>query len=353
MRRVLPFVVAVLLAAPACGDLLDPAAAVVGGTKIPIEDVQEQLDRHVDSRAYEQLAAQGDAGAIQREFEQGRLTDLIRRVVLTRAAAEYDIEVTDSDVDQKIEEILAAQFDGQQNQLEEALTEQGLTEPQFREIMRDQILHETLRAEVTADVEPSEEDVRAFYEENREEFRTTRSQHILVQDRALADQLAARLQAASEAEAGDLFASLAREHSLDRRSRDQGGDLGYAPRGAFPEPYEAAVAELDPGEVSDPVRTEAGWHVARLVGRRIEPLARVRDDIEMQVTGPAQDEAWKKYLRGLFEDADIEVNPRYGIFDEELLKVVDPDAEDIPAGEAPEPGASPSAPALPIPPPPG
>ena len=354
MRRVCALAVAALLAT-ACGDLLDPAAAVVHGRKIPVEDVQRQLDAYVESPGFKQLAAQGDAGALKREFEQGRLSDLIMRAVLTPAAAERGIEVTEEDVAERIDQFVDAEFRGDMNQLEEALNEQGLTQAQFREIMHDQILNDSLRADVVADVEPSDADVAEYYEENREQFATARAQHILVADRALAQQLAARLQAARPDAVEDLFARLAREHSTDPGSARRGGDLGHQPAGTFVEPFEAALEDLEVGEVSNPVKSEFGWHVIRVMDRRLVPITRARADIEAQLVGPAQDEAWNAYLRGLFEEADVEVNPRYGEFDEELLRVVDPDADDIPAGEAPAPSDEPSPPSFPAPapPPPG
>ena len=351
----LAFAIGMLLVLPACGDLLDPAAAVVHGKKIPIEDVQRQLDAYVRSPGFEQLAAQGDSGALEREFEQGRLSDLIMRAVLTPAASERGIEVTEEDVEQRIDEFVEAEFNGDQNQLEEALNEQGLTQPQFQEIIHDQILNESLRADVTADVQPSDQDVAEYYEENREQFATQRAQHILVAERDLAEQLAARLQAASKDNVDDLFARLAREHSTDQGSAKRGGDLGAQPAGTFVEPFEAALEELEVGEVSDPVETEFGWHVIRVTNRRLVPIERARENIESQLAGPAQDEAWTKFLRDLFEDAGVEVNPRYGIFDFDQLRVVDPDADDIPAGEAPAPSDEESPPEFPapVPPPPG
>ncbi|MDQ4125623.1 MAG: peptidylprolyl isomerase [Actinomycetota bacterium] len=354
MRRMLVVAAAILLVAPACGDLLDPAAAVVYGDKIAIEEVQRQLDAYVESRGFKQLAAQGDTGALKREFEQGRLTDLIMRAVLTPAAEERGIEVTDQDVQDRIDEFVAAEFDGNAEQLEEALTEQGLTQAQFHEIIHDQILNESLRADVAGDVKPTAEDVQAFYEENRAEYETTRAQHILVDDRALAEQLASRLQAASGGQVEALFERLAREHSTDPGSARRGGDLGYQPAGTFVAPFEEALAGLDVGEVSDPVRSDFGFHVIRVMDRRVTPLEEVRDDIEDQLAGPAQDEAWSAFLDDLFEEADVEVNPRYGVFDETTFEVVDPDADDIPAGEAPRPSEVPSPPQFPgAPPPPG
>lgn len=353
MRRLSVLAVVALLAFPACGDLLDPAAAVVHGKKIPIEDVQEQLDAYVASRGFKQLAAQGDQGALKRQFEQGRLTDFIMRAVLTPAAADRGIEVTEEDVQARIDEFVEAEFEGQPAQLEEALAEQGLTQAQFREIIHDQILNESLRAEVTGDVRPSAEDVRAFYEENRAEYETTRAQHILVAERDLAEQLAARLQAASDGQVEDLFARLAREHSTDTGSARNGGDLGFQAAGTFVGPFEEALAVLDVGAVSDPVRTEFGWHVIRVIARRATPFEEAQAGIEDQLAGPAQDEAWTSFLSQLFEEADVEVNPRYGVFDEETYEVVDPDADDIPGGEAPPASAEPSVPQFPAPQPPG
>lgn len=353
MRRFL-LALAVLLAAPACGNLLDPAAAVVYGEKIPVEEVEALLDAYVASPAFEQLAAQGDAGALKREFEQGRLSDLIMRAVLTPAAEKRGIEITEQDVQDRIDELKDAQFEGNQSQYEEALKEQGLTVEQFEEIVYDRMLQDALRAEVTGDAQPSEEDLRAYYEENRAEFEMSRSQHILVDDQDLAAQLAEQLRATPEQRVDEVFAQLARKHSTDPSAKQNGGDLGFQPPGSFVEPFENALAQLEVGEISDPVQTEFGWHVIRLTARQAAPFEEVRPQIESQLGGVAQDEAWNEFLDELFEEADVEVNPRYGEFDEELHRVVDPDADDVPGAE-PQPVPEPSAPELPVPapPPPG
>lgn len=353
MRRVVALAAAALFVTTACGDLLDPAAAVVHGRKIPVEDVQRQLDEYVASPGFEQLAAQGDEGAIARQFEQDRLTDLIRRAVLTPAAADRGIEITDEDVDRRIEDFIEAEYDGNLAQYEEELFEQGLTEAQFHDIVHDRLLHDSLREEVVGDVRPTDQEVAEFYEQNRAEFETIRAQHVVVDDRALAQQLAARLQAAPESEVDDLFARLAREHSTDEGSRTHDGDLGYQARAIFEADLGPQAAGLEEGVVSDPLRTRSGWQVVRIVDRRIAPLDQVRVQIVEQISGPVQDAAWNEFLHDLFEEADVEVNPRYGVFDEELLQVVDADADDIPAGEAPEPDDEPSVPGLPVPPPPG
>lgn len=64
--------------------------------------------------------------------------------------------------------------------------------------------------------------------------------------------------------AGESFADLAREYSIDTVSAEDGGDLGYAGRGIYAEPFEEALFALEEGEVSEPVRTSFGVHLIRL-----------------------------------------------------------------------------------------
>ena len=81
---------------------------------------------------------------------------------------------------------------------------------------------------------------------------------------------------------GGDFASLAREHSDDPGSAGRGGDLGIIRPGTMAPEFEAAVFELNPGEISDPVRTDYGWHVIMLTDLResvVSPFAEVRNEI--------------------------------------------------------------------------
>lgn len=345
----------VLVAAAGCGDLLDPAAAVVYGKKITVDRVESQLAEYVASRTFEQLAAEGDAGALKRQFEQEYLTRAIMRAALTPAAEERGIVVTEQDVTERIHEIVESDFGGSQAQFEEAMKEQGLTQRDVHAIVHDRLLEDALRADVVADAAPDEEDLRAYYEGNPAEFELTRSRHILVEEEGRAAELAERLRAAPRDRVEDLFAELARKHSIDPTARDNGGDLGYQPPGAFVAPFERTLARLEEGALSDPVRTQFGWHVIQVTDRRTQTFDEARSRIASQLMGTAQDDAWREFLRSVFEEAEVKVNPRYGEFDEETFRVVDPDAADVPGAEEAEPSPEPSVPALPVPapPPPG
>lgn len=334
MRRALPFLVAVLLAATGCGDLLEPAAAVVGGKKITVEKVQKAVDEFESTDAFRQQAAQGDQTAIKRVFEQGYLSQLIQRAVLEPEAAQRGVSVTDADVAERMD-LIAGDFPSP-GAFEEAVKEQGLTLEQLESLVYDQLIQERLREAITADIAPSEDELLAHYEESAVDFRQTRAQHILVADRPLAQDLAARLRAAPRKKVESLFDRLAAQHSTDQGNASQGGDLGYSSSGDFVPAFERAIDDLDVGEISDPIRTQFGFHVVRVIDRRTQPFEEVRDEILAELAGPAQEEAWSEWLIDAFVEAEVEVNPRYGEFDLDTQQVVDPSAESVPGAEIPE-----------------
>lgn len=334
-------VVALALLLGGCGELLDPAAAVVNGEKITVDEIAADLERFEESPEFERLSQQGDAQALKRQVEQQILSQEIRRAVLQPKAEELGIEVTDEDVEQRMEEI--KQDFPSQGAFEEALKEQGLTLEQLTQLVRDSLLEERLRAEVTESTGPSEEELRAYYEENEAEFQETEARHILVEERDLARRLSTQLQQAPEGKLEELFTRLARKHSTDP-SGSEGGELGYFKPGEFVPEFEQAADELEVGEVSDPVQSEFGFHVIWVTDRRLAPFEEVVGSIEETLGRGAADEAWNEYVRKAYEQADVKVNPRYGEFDEEALVVVDPTAEDVPGAEEDAGGASPGPP---------
>jgi peptidyl-prolyl cis-trans isomerase D len=124
--------------------------------------------------------------------------------------------------------------------------------------------------------------------------------------RKKAEQLLAQVRA----KPGD-FEKLARENSKDPGSAAQGGDLGFFGKGMMVKPFEEAVFKLKPGEVSDVVESDFGFHVIKLTEVKpaeIKPLEQVRADIERDLkTQQAQKEFAKaadQFTNLVYEQAD-------------------------------------------------
>lgn len=343
-RRSIALCAGLLLVLGGCADLLDPAAAVVNGDKIPVDEVVTGVERFTETQEFERLSQQGDAQAIKRQFEQGYLSQLIRRAVLEPRAAEFDIEVTDEELQDRIDEI-KNDFPSEAA-FAEALKEQGLDEEQLTQLVADSLLEEELRAEVTAEAVPSEPDLRAYYEAHRDEYLQTHAQHVLVDNRNLATVVRDQILSVPEGQRERKFAQVAREFSTDDSNAKDAGDLGFSSPGDFVPPFEAALDELDEGEVSEPVKTQFGWHVIRLIERRTQSFEDVRAEIESQLAGETEERVWEDWVAAAYEEADVKVNPRYGELDPASGQVVDASAEDIPGGEVPSPEAPSPTPTL-------
>lgn len=123
-------------------------------------------------------------------------------------------------------------------------------------------------AELAKNVTVSDEQIQKQFEQNTKAFvaKTERqAAHILLEGadaQKRAEEVKAKLAAGAD------FATLATEFSTDSGSKEQGGDLGFSSGDAFPAEFEAALAKLKVGEVSAPVKTDAGVHIIKLLAER-------------------------------------------------------------------------------------
>lgn len=123
-------------------------------------------------------------------------------------------------------------------------------------------------AELAKNIAVTDEQVQKQFEQNTKAFvaKTERQAAHILLDGADAQKRAEEIKA--KLTAGGDFAKLATEFSTDAGSKNQGGDLGFSSGDAFPAEFESALAKLKVGEVSAPVKTEAGVHIIKLLAER-------------------------------------------------------------------------------------
>lgn len=160
-------------------------------------------------------------------------------------------------------------------------------------------------------------DIEKFYQDNLQQYQTpeqVRASHILLRTEGK-DEEAVKAQAqslADKARAGADFAALAKANS-DDGSKDQGGDLGCQPEGTYVPEFEQAVKTLPLNTVSDPVKTQFGYHLI---------LVKSRDQQTVQPDQAAGQQAFSTYLLKVIcgADAKVSVDPRYGTWDKAPCK---------------------------------
>ena len=178
-----------------------------------------------------------------------------------------------------------------------------------------ELKHEQLAAELEVD----EEALEQYYRENQGDYSTEelrRVAHILIE--ASEDlSMEATQEKANEVygriKQGEDFAALAGDESDDVGSSDNGGDLGFNPLGTFFPEFEAAAYDLALGQVSEPVETEIGYHIIKLleINEAVQPsLADVRVEVEQRYRMYATEDEFvtssSRLAEMLFEAIDLE-----------------------------------------------
>ena len=251
---------------------VDRIVAVVNKEVITSSELADQV-----ATAERQLRRQGTPLPAQATLERQVLERLILLKAQLQLARDTGIRVDDAQLDRAIERI--AQGNNMSvDDFRRTLERDGVQFDKFRGEVRDQILVSRLRErEVDDKIQVSDSEIDLFLEQNKEGALNSKVEynlaHILVRlpDQASPEQIeAARARAEkarAEALAGGDFAKLAASYS-DGPDALKGGALGWRSADRLPELFSEALKTMKPGDVSDLLRSPAGFHLLKLVDRR-------------------------------------------------------------------------------------
>ncbi|CDQ40721.1 MULTISPECIES: peptidylprolyl isomerase [Virgibacillus] len=247
----------------------------------------------------EAVVETGSGNVTKEEFYQelkDRYGEGILQEMVTIEVLEDKYEVSDEQVDEEIQKMkdqLGEQYDM-------AVQQQFGSENALRSVIKISLLQEEAVAE---DVEIKEEEIKEYYDRKNTEIK---AQHILVEDEETAKEVKQKLD-----DGGD-FAELAKEYSTDG-SAEQGGDLGYFTAGDMVAEFEDAAYSMEKGEISDPVKTEHGFHIIKVNDKRekeesIGKYEDVKEDLRRELLTQKMDptKAQEK-IDKILQDANIDV----------------------------------------------
>ena len=355
MKRVLPFVVALCLAAacskgttaaastktassaatPAAAPASaqgatapgqQPAAAPVKPVPAQLPDVLAKVNGETITKADFEKAIQnveqragGPVPADQRDrIYRGVLDQMVGYKLLTQETKTRKVAIPDADVDARIGQ-LRQQFPNE-DAFKQVLAQQHMTVEQLKtDARQDMAVEKLIQDAIAAKVAVKPEDVEAFYKSNQDHFQQperVRASHILIQvpkDADAATKAKAKAKAEDllqQAKSGKDFAELARQNSQDPGSAANGGDLGFFSQGQMVGPFNDAAFSLKPGTISNVVETDFGYHIIKVVEKQpagVVKFDEAKPQIQQYLENQARQQQTEAFVQSLRTKGKVEI----------------------------------------------
>jgi peptidyl-prolyl cis-trans isomerase C len=290
---------------------IPPIIARVNGEDVKKADF-DRIIQTMEARAGQPIPADR-----RDEILRGAIDQLIVYTLLSQESRTRGIKIDEAEIDTKMGQ-LKSQF-ATQEAFDKALKDRGFTLETLRRDARvDLSVTKLMEAEVAALPGPSDLEAKEFYDKNPDKFKqdeSVRASHILIRVDEKADPAAKKKARADidavlkQAKSGADFAKLAQQHSQDG-SAAQGGDLNYFAKGAMVPPFDKVAFELKPGQISDVVTTQFGYHIIKVIdhkaGRTI-PFEESAPQIKQFLTEEKKKKHSDTFIEGLKKKSKIEV----------------------------------------------
>jgi len=232
----------------------EPVVARVNGVEIHTEEYLAELRQqlHLVTANYSVNWYDEASQNLLPSFQDQVLQQMVQIELAEQLAAAEGIVIEDAELEEEVVKTMDAVLQtGQYETWEDYLAATGSSPEAFQEQIRTYMLFQKL-----LETHGGPEEVEQVH-----------AAHILVETKETGDEVLAKL------EAGESFDDLAQEYSTDPGSKDQGGDLGWFPRGMMVPEFEAAAFALQPGETSTLVQTQYGYHIIHVLSKEVRPLS--------------------------------------------------------------------------------
>jgi parvulin-like peptidyl-prolyl isomerase len=302
MRRLVLFGFASLaLLVAACGGTTSATlgsgdVAVVGGQQISKEQFRQLMDRAQKSYDAQKRTFPKPGSTEYEQLKGQAITFLVQQAEVEEQAKKLGINISDDKVNQEIARYKKQFYGGSDARYEKAVKQQGLTDQQARDAIRQQLISQALFKKVTGDVKVSDSDIKAYYNTHKTQYvqpQTREVRHILVTKKALADSLYQQLKN------GGNFAKLAKQYSKDPGSAANGGKLTVSKGQTVPQ-FDKTAFSLKTGQISQPVHTQYGYHIIQALSgvkaASTTSLAKVQASIRQQLEQQKKNDKITKWL---------------------------------------------------------
>lgn len=285
-NKIFAIITSMLLILTACsGKLPENIAAKVNNKEITMDYFNKTLVKMSEDNGFEQLFGPAiwdkeiEAGkTFRQKFEEQVIDIIVTQELIYQEAEKNGLLASEEEVNQEYKaytEILT-----QDPQYKEAMEKNNIDEDFVRESLKKTITYSKYVQSILDSIEITEEEIKNYYEKNLDNFKTDEvsAKHILISTKAddgsdLTDaQKEEKLKLAQsildKISKGESFEDLAKEYSNDPGSAQNGGSLGYFPRGVMVSEFEEAAFALKVGEVSNIIETVFGYHIIKVEDKK-------------------------------------------------------------------------------------
>jgi len=303
------------------------------------EEILVVVDSHIISRRAFQQAVEQESAALYRQFSGKELDEklrdarektlqgLIDAFILEDKATEVGIAIPEDYMRSVVEDMKKQYNFATDADFEKALKGSvGIGLPDWIKQQKQQIIQqEVLRKDVYSKIAIEDQELRAWYEDHKDEYRMPtrfRIRELVLAKGATAEEQGAakaKLEAIQAAlRGGKTFEEMVKEHSVSP-SKATGGDLGWIGKGLMRAAIEQAALSMKPDQVSSPIETDKDIYLIQLIAAEndmVRPFADVKPEILKKLQEPKAQNAIQNYLQGL----RVRANVRYLVPKETILK---------------------------------
>jgi foldase protein PrsA len=202
-------------------------------------------------------------------YGKDTLDSLVTNKMLEMEAKKEKVKVTGNEIDEELTKLQESY--GGEEAFTAALEQNNVSMDKIREDIEFYLLAEKL---IEPDISITDKEMKTYFEENKDSFdekEQVKASHILVEDEATAKKVK------EELDTGKDFAELAKEYSTDTSNAADGGDFGYFTKGEMAEEFEKAAFEMEINKVSNPVKTDFGYHIIKVTDKKAAKSATFED----------------------------------------------------------------------------
>lgn len=288
----------------ACGKTGEDVVAIVDGDEISLDVFYKNYE--MIKSMYEMQLGEGILDEPVDKDEKGQditlkeklVDEIIQQLVVEKLilhdADKRDIKIDDKEIDAKVASYI--EMMGGQENFDNYLETNKVTVEDFKEDVKKMEIASKHKEAVMNEIKISEKDAKKYFEENKEGLEKVHARHILVETEAEANEVIGKIKA------GESFEELAKEKSKDVASAVNGGDLDFFVRGDMNKDFEDVAFALGVGEVSEAIKTDYGYHIIKVEGKK-DSFEALKPDVEFII----KEEKYTEALQDLEKKAKVEI----------------------------------------------